>query len=147
MKCKNRKKCGFYLAFGYCIRVIGEDCADLKEKNMTIDEVIDGLKRVFGNYELDLPCTDSLNILSNTVMLLKELKELRKTTNEHIEKSYDRGKEIGYNKAIDDFKAECHKQISKNHEKYGFNQRDLVNLDLAEIDMIAEQLKGERANG
>lgn len=49
--------------------------------------------------------------------------------------------EVVYIKAIEDFKAECHKQISKNHEKYGFNRRDLVNLDLAEIDMIAEQLK------
>lgn len=52
-------------------------------------------------------------------------------------KSFDKG----YDKAIDDFKVECHKQISKNHEKYGFNQRHLVNLDCAEIDMIAEQLK------
>lgn len=47
----------------------------------------------------------------------------------------------GYEQAIEDFKAECHKQISKNTEEYGFNRRDLVNLDLAEIDMIAEQLK------
>lgn len=29
MKCKNRKKCGFYLAFGYCIKAIGENCAEI----------------------------------------------------------------------------------------------------------------------
>lgn len=30
MKCKNRKRCGFYRAYGYCIRQIGEDCKDYK---------------------------------------------------------------------------------------------------------------------
>ena len=73
-----------------------------------------------------------------------DCKHWEKETKWDIEKEHD--KEV-YNKAIDDFKAECHKQISKNHEKYGFNQRDLVNLDCAEIDMIAEQLKGGVDNG
>lgn len=31
MKCKNRKRCGFYLAFGYCVKEIGENCTDYKE--------------------------------------------------------------------------------------------------------------------
>ena len=31
MKCKNRKRCGFYLAFGYCVKAIGENCTDYKE--------------------------------------------------------------------------------------------------------------------
>ena len=26
MKCKHKKKCGFYRAFGYCIKQIGEEC-------------------------------------------------------------------------------------------------------------------------
>ena len=30
MKCKNRKRCGFYLAFGYCAKAIGENCPDYK---------------------------------------------------------------------------------------------------------------------
>ena len=30
MKCKNRKRCGFYLAFGYCAKAIGENCSDYK---------------------------------------------------------------------------------------------------------------------
>ena len=30
MKCKNRKRCGFYLAFGYCVKAIGENCSDYK---------------------------------------------------------------------------------------------------------------------
>ena len=30
MKCKNRKRCGFYLAFGYCVKAIGENCPDYK---------------------------------------------------------------------------------------------------------------------
>lgn len=29
-ECKYRKKCGFYRAFGYCIRQIGEECKDYK---------------------------------------------------------------------------------------------------------------------
>lgn len=62
---------------------------------MTIDETIEVLKRIFGNYELDLPCTDSLNTLSATITFLNELKELRKCVNSSEFKD-------GYNKAIDD---------------------------------------------
>ena len=40
MKCKNRKRCGFYLAFGYCVKAIGENCPDLKD---TIREIHDNV--------------------------------------------------------------------------------------------------------
>lgn len=32
MKCKHRNKCPFYKAYGYCLKQIGEDCNDYKEK-------------------------------------------------------------------------------------------------------------------
>lgn len=32
MICKNRKKCGFYRAFGYCIIEIGEQCDKYEEQ-------------------------------------------------------------------------------------------------------------------
>ena len=39
---------------------------------MTIDGAIDGLKRIFGNYELDLPCTDSLDVESEIIDKLEK---------------------------------------------------------------------------
>ena len=32
LKCKHKKKCGFWRAFGYCIKQIGEECTFIKEE-------------------------------------------------------------------------------------------------------------------
>ena len=67
---------------------------------MTIDEVIDGLKSIFSNYELDLPCTDSLDIESKIIVLLEELKLSRQELNELRKYSYVQGHSDGYINAI-----------------------------------------------
>lgn len=83
---------------------------------MTIDEAIDGLKRIFSNYELDLPCTDSLNIESEIIVLLEELKDYQDKNKmvvridiENMDSVKDKIEELSkyaesqYNKALDDF--------------------------------------------
>ena len=71
---------------------------------MTIDEAIDGLKRIFSNYELDLPCTDSLDIESGIIVLLEELKAYRENSNGYNKEYIELNRKAMYNKAIDDFK-------------------------------------------
>lgn len=39
---------------------------------MTEQEAINGLKRLFGEYELDLPCTDSLEVLDMAIKALEK---------------------------------------------------------------------------
>ena len=108
---------------------------------MTIDEVIDGLKRIFSNYELDLPCTDSLDIESEIIVLLEELKAL-KNNSISIEafermksKSYKKGHRQGYNKAIDDFV-----KLVKKHD-WNIRNRNEDAFIYGAIDKLAEQLK------
>lgn len=108
---------------------------------INIDGTIDGLKRIFSNYELDLPFTDSSDIESEIIVLLEELKELKKSAPNR--RFYTLGYKEGYKKAIDDFVKELQKKIEK----------DLSNPDLAleckkcgiwknyDISEIAEQLK------
>lgn len=42
---------------------------------------------------------------------------------------------------IDDYRNALHRQVSKNIEQFGFNNREMTNFDLEEIDTIAEQIK------
>ena len=85
---------------------------------MSIDEAIDGLKRIFSNYELGLPRTDSLDIELEIIVLLEELKEYKATLLtpqmiEELKKSEKQAHktaiqnamiaEDSYNKALDDF--------------------------------------------
>ena len=119
---------------------------------MTIDEAIDGLKRIFSNYELDLPCTDSLDIESEIIVLLEELKDYRDKNKmvvrvdvENMDNIKDKIEELSryaesqYNKAIDDFVT-----------KYKFcdNRSIQCRKSLNCADCIAEQLKagGENEN-
>lgn len=44
---------------------------------MTEQEVINGLNLLFGEYELNLPCTDSLEILRIAVNALEEIQQYR----------------------------------------------------------------------
>lgn len=121
---------------------------------MSIDEAIDGLKRIFSNYELDLPCTDSLDIELEIIVLLEELKAL-KNNSISIEafermksKSYKKGHRQGYNKAIDDFtdklKSECTEHYIDCDPYFGgIEDRILYEYDIEEI---AEQLKAGGTN-
>ena len=108
---------------------------------MTIDEAIDGLKRIFSNYELDLPCTDSLDIESEIIVLLEELKAL-KNNSISIEafermksKSYKKGHRQGYNKALDDIVTIIKERVGMDWE-----------WDFCFIEQIAEQLKAGEMN-
>lgn len=38
MKCANRKRCGFLLAFGYCVKALGEHCANYKAGGVNENE-------------------------------------------------------------------------------------------------------------
>ena len=103
---------------------------------MSIDEAIDGLKRIFSNYELDLPCTDSLDIELEIIVLLEELKAL-KNNSISIEafermksKSYKKGHRQGYNKALDDIVTIIKERVGMDWE-----------WDFCFIEQIAEQLK------
>ena len=123
---------------------------------MSIDGAIDGLKRIFRNYELDLPCTDSLDVESEIIALLEEQKMYkslapRKLVSEkqkndrsiEYSKGFEYGFKTGYSKSIDDFVKALQEKIEK----------DLANHDLAleckkcgiwknyDIKEIAEQLK------
>lgn len=111
---------------------------------MTIDEAIDGLKRIFSNYELDLPCTDSLDIESEIIVLLEELKDYRDKNKmvvridvENMDSIKDKIDELSkyaenqYNKAIDDFVNACKENIMC--KTFGLREIDINN--------IAEQLK------
>lgn len=44
---------------------------------MTEKEVIEGLKNLFSEHELDLPCTDSLEILHTAIKALEEIQKYR----------------------------------------------------------------------
>lgn len=91
---------------------------------MSIDEAIDGLKRIFSNYELDLPCTDSLDIESEIIVLLEELKDYRDKNKmvvridvENMDSIKDKIEEYAesqYNKAID----ECNKKLDELERNY-----------------------------
>ena len=112
---------------------------------MTIDEAIDELKSIFSNYELDLPCTDSLDIESKIIVLLEELKLSRQELNELRKYSYVQGLSDGYNKAIDDFIEKVKLKYLGVHpdelyEKY--YPREICK----QIKEIAEQLKAGGEN-
>lgn len=111
---------------------------------MTIDETIDGLKRIFSNYELNLPCTDSLDIELRTIGFLEELKDYRDKNKmvvrfdvENMDSIKDKFEvlskyaEIQYNKAIDDFVKEFKRKTS---------------MENCLIDEIAERLKAGEKN-
>ena len=98
---------------------------------MTIDEAIDGLKRIFSNYELDLPCTDSLDIESRIIVLLEELKAYRENSNGYNKEDIELNRKAMYNKAIDDFVNACKEDILFQ----------IFGLHINGIERIAEQLK------
>lgn len=99
---------------------------------MTIDEAINGLKSIFGNYELDLPCTDSFNILSKTICYLEELKRYRK--------DHAFAENRAYSKALKDFEFACVKMIREEQDtRYGY-------LDGMDIREIAEKLRAGGEN-
>ena len=117
---------------------------------LSIDEAIDGLKIIFSNYELDLPCTDSLDIESGIIMLLEELKDYRDKNKmvvridvENMDEIKDKIEELSkyaesqYNKAIDD----CLILINANRTKF---RADICYSDL--YDSIV-QLKAGGGNG
>lgn len=103
---------------------------------MSIDEAIDGLKRIFSNYELGLPRTDSLDIELEIIVLLEELKALKDNSisREAFErmksKSYKKGHRQGYNKALDDIVTIIKERVGMDWE-----------WDFYFIEEIAEQLK------
>lgn len=115
---------------------------------MSIDEAIDGLKRIFSNYELGLPRTDSLDIELEIIVLLEELKEYKATLLtpqmiEELKKSEKQAHktaiqnamiaEDSYNKALDDIK-----------EKLMQNGFIYTQLALDVFNEIAEQLKEQK---
>ena len=102
---------------------------------MTLDEAIDGLKRIFSNYELNLPCTDSLNIETEIIVLLEELKSSRQELNELRKYSYVQGHSDGYINAIDDFV-----KVVKKHD-WNIRNRNENEFIYGAIDRLAEQLK------
>lgn len=117
---------------------------------MSIDEAIDGLKRIFSNYELGLPRTDSLDIELEIIVLLEELKEYKATLLtpqmiEELKKSEKQAHktaiqnamiaEDSYNKALDDIK-----------EKLMQNGFIYTQLALDVFNEIAEQLKAGGMN-
>lgn len=101
---------------------------------MTIDEAIDGLKRIFSNYELDLPCTDSLEILSSTICKLEELKWI-KETGLFTKAQLELHKECAYKKSIDDFV-----KLAKEHD-FKYRAYDITGCVIGFIEFFAEQLK------
>ena len=112
---------------------------------INIDGTIDGLKRIFSNYELDLPFTDSSDIESEIIVLLEELKELKKSAPNR--RFYTLGYKEGYKKAIDDFasklRTKCDGMIK---EEWNSNVAPISWAEAYadfkdDIDEIAEQLK------
>ena len=106
---------------------------------INIDGTIDGLKRIFSNYELDLPFTDSSDIESEIIVLLEELKELKKSAPNR--RFYTLGYNAGYNKAIDDFAEKLIRYVDCGHL---CSPTEVRWSDLSVVEMVnklAEQLK------
>ena len=58
-----------------CEKLYCSECWDreiLEQKKLTIQEAIDGLKNLFSEHELDLPCTDSLEMLNMAITVLEK---------------------------------------------------------------------------
>ena len=120
---------------------------------MTIDEAIDGLKRIFSNYELDLPRTDSLDIELEIIVLLEELKEYKATLLtpqmiEDLKKSEKQAHKIAIQnamlvenlyKTIDDFSQSLKENLNPYYGNYGldFSYEKMCEF----IDMYVKQLK------
>ena len=108
---------------------------------MTIDEAIDGLKRIFSNYELDLPCTDSLDIESRIIVLLEELKAYRENSNGYNKEDIELNRNAMYNKAIDDLLEDAN-EMAIEVDTGTYNMKA---IGIGLLEQIAEQLKvGEK---
>lgn len=79
MKCKNRKRCGFYRAFGYCCKALGENCTCYEPENEKKgDNMNDTLyitfkhkkkkdqHGIFGRYSSYIKALEKLNYLRET---------------------------------------------------------------------------------
>lgn len=112
---------------------------------MSIDEAIDGLKRIFSNYELGLPRTDSLDIELEIIVLLEELKEYKATLLtpqmiEELKKSEKQAHKTAIQNALlaeDSYKKALDDIVTIIKERVGMDWE----WDFCFIEQIAEQLK------
>ena len=110
---------------------------------MTIDEAIAQAREVSSRkFDDRVHCIRCSEFHKQIAEWLEELKALRNGLNikcDNLNEALEKGKKIGYNKAIDDFvKAIVDRGLSANDDKYCITRYDNY---LKVIKEIAEQLK------
>ena len=98
---------------------------------MTIDEAIENLKE---DYEIDMYIRDIAPQLAEWLEELKAFRESISIKCDGLNKALDRGKKIGYNKAIDDF-------VNSVKERFPTDKNGIIH-----IEEIAEQIKAGGVN-
>lgn len=116
---------------------------------MTENEAIKGLKNLFSEHELDLPCTDSLEVLHMAIQALEEVQqyraigtveEIKKYFNENRKAGYKHGYSDGYVKAIDSFVKEIETEYDNDACPNVTDYLD-YKISLRDLFRIAEQMK------